>query len=883
MFRESCGRRAGDSNSSPKSRRRRRLRISIDESIGFCSFRMRGEDSQSRMVALHRKGRGVAPSRSTRRSIHWRLSFAVAAFVLIALTFTLTAGNSKPHKTAAFTLAAEPESTLTAITDTSQQQFSNQLTDLSCGENDFTADPASTINVTVTADNGDERRDGQPRVPGNDRAERGQRCRPGDLRLLRFGYRGRHVHRAGLQVRQPGDALHAGGRAYPYTGIYSDVDASAQNPFAPPGSTTNPVTVTPVASYGNWNAKFAAATVVDPQRTEGEPLLSVDRDGTIWESGPWGFSTNQSFVHRSTNDGQEFHLVSAIGARPDSPPGGGDTDIAYDDQGNVYFTDLEGALDELGVSVSHDNGMNWTKNPAAVQQSVVDRQWLAVDNGASTSSIDNTIFLAFHETLVGTFIYSSPGSTGATDPSRRARLPELRRSPGRAATARRRRDLREAPLRSGHAKPLLRCDEGNHIRVTVGHVAPDSAPASSTRTTTRRARRRRLGAEPLPVARHRQGGQRLRRVDRQDELQRLLLVLDGSGQELVGAGAREQQRLGHERVRLGRGGQHGPALARVVRHAEDCGRRLRRHAELARRLRAPRPRTRGTATRLSSRDANTAKPQILQTRFTSKPMHYGAICNSGTACATDLSADRQMADFFGFGSRRTAASGSCTTTRRTNSTAPGSSSRGRSRDRPSGDEPRRKAGGRSRKRLDRRRAVPALLATRRRTEPAAARRHRPEGSNPTPTTLRFQITVADLSQLTPPPGKTTPLWLVASRRSARWPARRRTSTTSTTCTCRGRREPFRSSTAVSLPARRRRPRAARSSSTAATRPSTGRSTGTRSRSTPGLNTGFGVPVDGSTLYNVTAFTFGRNDSFDDLYADVDATQPFDYPLGSVKG
>jgi hypothetical protein len=33
---------------------------------------------------------------------------------------------------------------------------------------------------------------------------------------------------------------------------------------------------------------------------------------------------------------------------------------------------------------------------------------------------------------------------------------------------------------------------------------------------------------------------------------------------------------------------------------------------------------------------------------------------------------------------------------------------------------------------------------------------------------------------------------------------------------------------------------------------------------------------------VTAFTFGRNDSFDDLYTDVDATPPFDCMLGSVK-
>jgi hypothetical protein len=45
-----------------------------------------------------------------------------------------------------------------------------------------------------------------------------------------------------------------------------------------------------------------------------------------------------------------------------------------------------------------------------------------------------------------------------------------------------------------------------------------------------------------------------------------------------------------------------------------------------------------------------------------------------------------------------------------------------------------------------------------------------------------------------------------------------------------------------------------------------------------LATGFGVPVQGTTLYNTTAFAFGRSNSVDDLYADVDATEPFDYPV-----
>jgi hypothetical protein len=43
-----------------------------------------------------------------------------------------------------------------------------------------------------------------------------------------------------------------------------------------------------------------------------------------------------------------------------------------------------------------------------------------------------------------------------------------------------------------------------------------------------------------------------------------------------------------------------------------------------------------------------------------------------------------------------------------------------------------------------------------------------------------------------------------------------------------------------------------------------------------------VPIDGKTLYNVTGFAFGRSNSVDDLYADVDSTPSFDYALGSKR-
>jgi hypothetical protein len=44
----------------------------------------------------------------------------------------------------------------------------------------------------------------------------------------------------------------------------------------------------------------------------------------------------------------------------------------------------------------------------------------------------------------------------------------------------------------------------------------------------------------------------------------------------------------------------------------------------------------------------------------------------------------------------------------------------------------------------------------------------------------------------------------------------------------------------------------------------------------------GKPVQGTTLFNVTALTFGRNADAD-IYADVDATPSFDYVLGSATG
>ena len=72
----------------------------------------------------------------------------------------------------------------------------------------------------------------------------------------------------------------------------------------PGGGGTVPTTIsgTPTPTRTTGSLKFAPATIIDPQRTEGEPLNVIASGSDYWESGPFGTSTSQSWVHRSTDN-----------------------------------------------------------------------------------------------------------------------------------------------------------------------------------------------------------------------------------------------------------------------------------------------------------------------------------------------------------------------------------------------------------------------------------------------------------------------------------------------------------------------------------------------------------------------------------------------------
>ncbi|HKC25262.1 MAG TPA: hypothetical protein VKF32_11000, partial [Thermoanaerobaculia bacterium] len=282
--------------------------------------------------------------------------------------------------------------------------------------------------------------------------------------------------------------------------------------------------------------------------------------------------------------------------------------------------------------------------------------------------------------------------------------------------------------------------------------------------------------------------------------------------------------------------------------------------------------------------ADTSRPKVAQARFTGKPMHYGAICNSGTTCAADLNADRQMADFFGFDVAKDGGlriifndttndfdGASLHFTRQiAGSGVNGGSVSGKAAANPVGDA----VGD----------AGWPHYAT---TGPGASLPHldltKLRVSNPNPTTLRVQMTVSDLTSMLPPAGKSSSVWLTRFQALAPRPngteniyrifyvymeksATLAPTFYAGTASCQG-------TTPTNCKILQYR----------GEKPAAGTIVGNTITIDVGLNTGFGVPLVGSTLYSVTAFTFGRSNSVDDLYADVDATEAFDYALGSDSG
>jgi hypothetical protein len=276
------------------------------------------------------------------------------------------------------------------------------------------------------------------------------------------------------------------------------------------------------------------------------------------------------------------------------------------------------------------------------------------------------------------------------------------------------------------------------------------------------------------------------------------------------------------------------------------------------------------------RGANTASPTVAQAQFTEKPMHYGQICNSGLNCTTS-GGDRQMADFFGFAlgqdgglrivyddtSNTHNGAGLMAARQLAGSTPLGTGLKGAAA-----------SGGVSDPQNDAQWPhYGAQLGTNISQLDLTGAKVTVSGGVAT-----IKLNVASLASLAPPPGKAAAVWLTrfqalaprsggtedvyqilyaGAESSAGGALTFFAGSSDCTSTTPGNCKLFQYPAKVAA---------------------TGSVIGNTITITVPLASGFGIPVHGTTLYNATAFTFGRDDATTDLYADVDATAPFDVPV-----
>ncbi len=139
-----------------------------------------------------------------------------------------------------------------------------------------------------------------------------------------------------------------------------------------------------VAGIGGWG--FEANLRLDPS--------NADR---IYMSAPDSANSDSSFVWRSLDGGKTFKWVpgaAPLGGKVTTCHGGGDTEIAVDPKGRLYFNDL--TLANFSVARSDDQGRTFTCSNTGVPDAIVDRQWYAVDgdplNGGSVYLTNDEVF-----------------------------------------------------------------------------------------------------------------------------------------------------------------------------------------------------------------------------------------------------------------------------------------------------------------------------------------------------------------------------------------------------------------------------------------------------------------------------------------------------------
>ena len=261
-----------------------------------------------------------------------------------------------------------------------------------------------------------------------------------------------------------------------------------------------------------------------------------------------------------------------LGGKVTTCHGGGDTELAVDSAGRLYFNDL--TLANFSVARSDDQGRTFTCNNTGVPDTIVDRQWYAVDgdptNGGSVyltnDEVGNGAVQCGNTTQNNTLVmYRSPAAgAGATaglafGPPNHITLPgtcdEGIMGNNEVSPVATKTGLNGATLATAVKHVYVIHDDGSLRKIRIARCFPvafgapianvsDPSGLELRRPARRGSRRERAHRRQLPDARDRPGGEPLRglgagavrRGGAEGRRQRAhVLVLDRRGEPLVRA------------------------------------------------------------------------------------------------------------------------------------------------------------------------------------------------------------------------------------------------------------------------------------------------------------------------------------------------------------
>lgn len=135
----------------------------------------------------------------------------------------------------------------------------------------------------------------------------------------------------------------------------------------------------PPAAAQSQPITFHNNTMADFSATSGEPIIKVDNKDRIFVTTPFGLSTTVSILWRSDDGGRTYlPLGPPILRDAVAGPGGGDSDVDFDEKGRVYFIDLSAAC--VTVAVSEDGGNTFPADRTSYVSCVSDRTNGAIDD-----------------------------------------------------------------------------------------------------------------------------------------------------------------------------------------------------------------------------------------------------------------------------------------------------------------------------------------------------------------------------------------------------------------------------------------------------------------------------------------------------------------------